>query len=345
MRDRCGLLKQAWYAAALSEELTANRPIARLILEQPLVLWRGEGGRVVAMEDRCAHRNAPLSKGKVLNDKLSCPYHGWVYDGDGRCVNVPSEGADAAPPSCVVPCFPSAEQHGLVWVWMGDNAPTREPFAIPHWQAPGWGSYYMVTQFANEVTHLVENFMDVPHTTYVHFGWFRRPAYKRVRVVVERTGDSVLVTYDQPRDSIGFTGRILNPAGAPMQHTDRFYMPNTTRVDYKFGPNRGFTITSTCTPRAPFDTVVYTSISYNLGWINALAPLWLPSYTRKVIAQDVQIMRIHGDNLQRFGGSTRFHCTSADRLHEYIESLREHALNGGRGPAPDPRTDELFFWI
>jgi phenylpropionate dioxygenase-like ring-hydroxylating dioxygenase large terminal subunit len=344
MRERSGLLKEAWYAAARSPELTGARPLGRVILEQPLVLWRS-GGRPVAMEDRCAHRNAALSKGAVFDGKLGCPYHGWVYDHEGRCVEVPSSGPDAAPPQCGVRRFPAVERHGLVWVWMGDTAPTREPFPMPYWDTPGWGTYYMVTEFPNEVTHLVENFMDVPHTTFVHVGWFRRPAHKRVRVVVERTSDSVLVTYDLPNDEIGFTGRILNPDGAPTEHTDKFYMPNTTRVDYTFGPRRGFTITSTCTPRGPFATTVYTLISYKLGWLNALAPLWLPFYTREVIRQDVQIMRIQGDNLRRFGGEMCFNSTEADLLHQYIESLRDHAELGGAGPAPEPRIDEVFFWI
>jgi phenylpropionate dioxygenase-like ring-hydroxylating dioxygenase large terminal subunit len=258
---------------------------------------------------------------------------------------VPSNGSDAAPPQCRVRHFPTVERHGLVWVWMGDTPPTHEPFPMPYWDTPGWGTYYMVTEFPNEVTHLVENFMDVPHTTFVHVGWFRRPAHKRVRVVVERTADSVLVIYDLPDDEIGFAGRILNPDGAPTGHTDKFYMPNTTRVDYTFGPRRGFTITSTCTPRGPFETTVYTLISYKLGWLNALAPLWLPFYTREVIRQDVQIMRIQGDNLRRFGGEMRFHSTAADLLHEHVESLREHAERGGTGPAPGPRVDEVFFWI
>jgi phenylpropionate dioxygenase-like ring-hydroxylating dioxygenase large terminal subunit len=244
-----------------------------------------------------------------------------------------------------VPSFPVIERDGLIWVWMGERPPTREPFAMPYWDAEGWGTYYMVTEFGNEVTHLVENFMDVPHTTFVHAGWFRRAAQKEVRVIVERASDSVLVTYDLPHDEIGFTGRILNPDREPMTHTDKFYMPNNTRVDYTFGSRRGFTITSTCTPRGPYDTIVYTLISYRLGWLNALAPLWLPFYTRRVIEQDVDIMRNQGANLQRFGGETNFHSTPADRLHEYIESLRDHAERGGQGPAPSPRRDEVFFWI
>ncbi|MDQ3002812.1 MAG: aromatic ring-hydroxylating dioxygenase subunit alpha [Fibrobacterota bacterium] len=345
MIDACGGLREHWYAAALSWELTEKRPLGRIILERPLVLWRTTGGDAIAMEDRCAHRNAPLSEGQVFDGRIGCPYHGWVYDREGRCVSVPSEGPDAPPPSCKVPSHPVRERHGLIWVWMGEGEPSGDPFPMPYLDAPGWGAYYMATEFANEVTHLVENFMDVPHTRFVHFGWFRKPSGKRVRVEVERTPDSVLVTYHLPEDKIGFAGRILNPEGAPTEHTDRFYMPNTTRVDYTFGPKRGFTITSTCTPRGPFDTMVYTLISYKLGWLNALAPAWLPFYTRKVIRQDVDIMRIHGDNLRRFGRETRFHSTPADLLHEFIESLRDHSARRDPSPPPAPRTEEVFFWI
>jgi len=347
MLDRCGRLKENWYAAALSAELTGKRPIGRIILEMPLVLWRSGEGGAVAMEDRCAHRNAPLSHGHVFAGKIGCPYHGWVYDQQGRCVEVPSEGPQAGSPNCGVRRFPTLERHGLIWVWMGDADPVGEPFPMPYRdsRAQGWDTFYMVTEFANEVTHLVENFMDVPHTRFVHLGWFRKPGNKRIRVEVERTADSVLVSYHHPEDRIGFAGRILNPQGAPTVHTDKFYMPNTTRVDYTFGPKRGFTITSTCSPRGPFDTVVYTLISYKLGWLNALAPVWLPYYTRKVIRQDVDIMRIQGDNLRRFGGGTRFHSTSADLLHEYIESLRDHAEKADGSPPPEPRTDEVRFWI
>ena len=139
LRDRCGLLKNAWYAAALSQELIAKRPLGRVILEQPLVLWRADASRAVAMEDRCAHRNAALSKGAVFGGRLGCAYHGWVYDGDGQRVSVPSEGKITSSLPCGVATFPVREQDGLVWVWMGDGSPTCDPFPMPYWDSPGWG--------------------------------------------------------------------------------------------------------------------------------------------------------------------------------------------------------------
>ena len=297
------------------------------------------------MEDRCAHRNAALSKGAVFDGKLGCPYHGWVYDHEGRCVEVPSSGPDAAPPQCGVRRFPAVERHGLVWVWMGDTRPTREPFPMPYWDTPGWGTYYMVTEFPNEVTHLVENFMDVPHTTFVHVGWFREPAHKRVRVVVERTPDSVLVTYDLPNDEIGFTGRILNPDGAPTEHTDKFYMPNTTRVDYTFGPRRGFTITSTCTPRGPFATT-------RLHAHQLQARL-----AERAGAAVAAVLHARGHSPGRADHAhpgrqpapfRRRDALQLDRRRPAARVHRVAARSRGarrRGPAPEPRIDEVFFWI
>jgi hypothetical protein len=122
-------------------------------------------------------------------------------------------------------------------------------------------------------------------------------------------------------------------------------MPNVTRVDYTFGDERAFVITSTCTPRAPFDTLVYTLISYKLGHplLLRLGRRLLPWYTRRVIEQDVDIMALHGENL-RHHGAPRFHSSAADLLHEHIESLRVAAALGVSEPAP-PRSDTIEMWI
>ena len=367
MRETHGLLRDHWYAAARSVEVTAKKPLGRTVLEEMLVLWRpAAGGPAVAMRDRCLHRNALLSEGDLFDGLIGCPYHGWTYDPSGNCVQIPSEGegapstvkrltvvgegCGAARTSCDssarrLPTFPVKEQDGLVWVWMGDGAPTHEPFRMPYWDAPGWNAYYMTTEFDNGVTNLVENFMDVPHTVFVHKGWFRDKRRTSVRATVERTKDSVLVTYDQPRDSIGFTGKILNPKNLPMVHTDKFYMPNNTRVDYVWGEHeRAFVITSTCTPVGPQKTLVFTLISYKLGPFNGIASLFLPWYTRQVIQQDVEIMEIQGRGIRHYGG-VEFQSTPADALHVHIEALRDWAAAGGVGAPPEPTVDEMEFWI
>jgi phenylpropionate dioxygenase-like ring-hydroxylating dioxygenase large terminal subunit len=348
MRFQCGTLHENWYVAALSRQVTSKKPYAATIMEEPLVLFRDHRGRAAALLDRCLHRNAPLSKGALFDGCIGCPYHGWTYNGQGDLVIVPSE--DQKPtshPGLAVPRFPTVEQDGLVWVYMGTRglAEERSPFRLPHAGERGWSSYLMLTEFDGDVTDLVENFMDVPHTEFVHSGWFRRASNARpVEVVLERTADAVHVEYFKPDDSIGFANWLLNPDRTPMTHTDRFFMPNVTRVDYMWGAHRGFVITSQITPITPKRALVYTAITFRFGAFTALARLLLPLYTRAVIQQDVRIMAVQTANLGRFG-QRAFHGTTADAIHRAIESLRDFAAAGERGDAPEPSRERLRFWM
>ncbi|MFT7624050.1 MAG: phenylpropionate dioxygenase-like ring-hydroxylating dioxygenase large terminal subunit, partial [Myxococcota bacterium] len=249
-------------------------------------------------------------------------------------------------PNRAVRTFPVREESGLVWVYLGDpDDIVGEPFAFPRFGEEGWGTYTMVTPFDNSVTNCVENFMDVPHTITVHRGWFRSDKKQAVRTTVERTPGSVLVTYHQDADSIGFSGRVFNPRNEPVTHTDQFTMPNITRVDYDFGTSRSFIITSQCTPISPMKTLVYTAITYRLGnpIFNALGRMVLPPYTRKVIQQDVEIMANQGESLKRYGQD--FSNAPVDVIHQWIQSLRDFARSGGQGEPPAPATAEVTFWI
>jgi phenylpropionate dioxygenase-like ring-hydroxylating dioxygenase large terminal subunit len=367
--SRCGALKDAWYVGCLSTELSAKKPLSRTILGTPVVLFRDASGRPAALLDRCLHRNARLSAGATFDGTLGCPYHGWVYDETGACVEIPSLGPSqrgsvlgdvghAKAGLSLRPCdvgrvqrFPTREQDGLVFVLMsGDEATARQPpHRVPHWNEPGWTSYFMVTRFPNGVTNLVENFMDVPHTVFVHKGWFRTRRRTQVPATVERTASSVLVTYEQAHDELTGAGFLLNPTGEPMVHTDHFLAPNVTRVDYLWGSRSGYVISSQVTPIGPLDSLVYTSISYRLPFDvpgNLVARglrrfmFW---YTTQVIGQDVDIMRVQREG---FGaGPLSFQSTEADLLHADIEAVRAWLREGGHGVGPGAEKRRISFWI
>lgn len=349
MRWQIGTLHQAWYAACQSKDLKAGAPLARTLLEEPIVLFRGADGVATALIDRCLHRNAALSAGTVRDGCIACPYHGWTYGADGAIVRVPSEGPGQTSRRLRAERFPVREQEGLVWVWMGEPeaAERVEPFRMPIGGTDGWKHYYMYTEFDGDVTDLAENFMDVPHTAFVHAGWFRselKHEPKHAEADVVRTHDAVHVTYHQEDDAIGFSERLFNPDGAPMTHTDRFYMPNTTRVDYHWGERRGFIISSTITPISPDRAMVFTSIALRFGVLTRLARRLFPLYTRIVINQDVDIMRVQTGTLGRFG-RRRFFGTEADVIHRSIELLREHRLAGEVGPPPKRLERRIEFWM
>lgn len=368
---RCGALKDFWYVACLSSELRAGAPLARMLFGTPLVLFRDARGAPAALFDRCLHRNAALSHGDVFDGKLGCPYHGWVYDASGACVEIPSLGPSqqgalldaqghAEAGLKLRPCdvgrvrhFATLEQDGLVFVFPGDDVASarRPPFRVPKWGEAGWTTYFMVTRFPNGVTNLVENFMDVPHTVFVHRGWFRTRATKQVPATVARRGGEVLVTYEQQQDELTGAGVLMNPTGAPMQHTDHFIAPNVTRVDYLWGERSGYVISSQVTPVGPLESVVYTSISYRLPWDLPGAPLarglkrFMRWYTTQVIGQDVDIMRVQRQGLTHAPGGLEFTSTEADLLHADIEALRGWLRDGAHGEGPPNASRRISFWI
>jgi len=161
-------LRNQWYAAAEADELGAG-PVGRILLNEPIVMYRTPDGRPVAMEDRCCHRRAPLSKGKIEGANLRCGYHGFLYGPDGKVVWVP--GQDKIPPGAAVKTYPLIEKYGLVWIWMGVAA-RRDEALIPDefkWNvAPGWVSTGARLPVAANHMLLVDNLMDLSHVPFLH---------------------------------------------------------------------------------------------------------------------------------------------------------------------------------
>lgn len=183
------VLRRYWYPVVRAFDLTES-PLAATLLTEPIVVWRGDGGRVSAALDRCPHRESPLSIGRVVAGCLECPYHGWSYDGDGRCVLVPSSGPGAAiPPRAHLHTVRAVERYGHVWVCLEDpvagipevaedSDPAFRLIASPveHWKA--------------SATRMVDNFLDISHFPYVHQGTFGAGADPEVgKVEMEDLGD------------------------------------------------------------------------------------------------------------------------------------------------------------
>ena len=161
-------LRNSWYVAAWDREVSRN-PLARVLLGEPVVLYRKEDGTPVALEDRCCHRHLPLSKGKLEADRLRCGYHGLVFDADGRCVEIP--GQASIPPQARVRSYPTLERFRWVWIWMGDPA-KADPERIPNWW---WAGHPQWAFSRPDPIHvrcnyqlISDNVLDVTHLAYVH---------------------------------------------------------------------------------------------------------------------------------------------------------------------------------
>ena len=119
---RVGIDPNHWYPAAWSRELKAGATYAARFAGDPIVLVRPKdpANPVFALEDRCAHRQVPLSDGAVEGCAVRCGYHGWAYDMSGRCTDVPYLGKGKLPNG--VRAYPCREVDGLIFVFPGDPA-------------------------------------------------------------------------------------------------------------------------------------------------------------------------------------------------------------------------------
>lgn len=160
------LLAACWLAVATSAELK-DTPHAVKVLEQNLVLWRDAHGDARAFHDRCPHRGARLSLGRTSDGLLICPYHGWRFSGDGKCVHRPAHPKDTPPSIAATRAFRVSERYGLVWVCLGE--PRLGFPSFPAHGAPGKRSVIdPAVDFAACAPRVVENFLDMAHFPFVH---------------------------------------------------------------------------------------------------------------------------------------------------------------------------------
>ncbi|WP_077034717.1 aromatic ring-hydroxylating dioxygenase subunit alpha [Pelomonas sp. KK5] len=162
-------VRQSWYVAAWADEIKPGEKLARTLLGEPVLLYRGaESGQVAALEDRCCHRGLPLSHGCVRGDQVQCGYHGLVFDARGQCTMVP--GQALIPPAAKVKRYVVAEQDHLVWIWMGDEA-RADAAQIPRhpWHDdPAWEWVKDRYPVAANYQLITDNLMDLTHVGYVH---------------------------------------------------------------------------------------------------------------------------------------------------------------------------------
>jgi vanillate O-demethylase monooxygenase subunit len=192
-------IRNCWYVAAWEHEVPVDGLFSRTVVGEPLLLFRVSSGAVVALEDRCCHRQAPLSRGRKEGDCVRCGYHGLKFNSDGVCVEIP--GLDSIPPKACVRRFPVLVQNKWVFVWMGD--PTKadatllpDNFSCNH---PAWRYLPGYLHYATPYELIADNLLDFSHLSYVHaatLGGSEQIA--RIRPTVEKIERGIRVKREVP---------------------------------------------------------------------------------------------------------------------------------------------------
>jgi phenylpropionate dioxygenase-like ring-hydroxylating dioxygenase large terminal subunit len=186
-------LLNCWQAAAYGREVGAAL-FPRRLLDEAVLLFRDSGGTVQAIADKCAHRGLPLSRGRLHGDIVQCGYHGMQFDGSGTCLGVP--GQDHIPAGAVVRAYPVIEQHGFVWIWMGDpDASARAAIPDMFWfDDPAWTCVSGYHNVGADYRLLNDNLLDLSHESFVHVETIGNEAVADSPVSAEIVDDTVRVS-------------------------------------------------------------------------------------------------------------------------------------------------------
>jgi phenylpropionate dioxygenase-like ring-hydroxylating dioxygenase large terminal subunit len=170
---------EAWYPIAYVKDLTKDRPFSFTLLDRDLAIWWDRNSHQwQAFSDRCPHRLARLSEGRIAEDGLlECPYHGWAFTGEGKCdrlpQQLPTDRANTSKRACV-DTFAAVERQGLLFIYPGTPS-LADPQTIPIIPAieddpSAWLVMDTFRDLPYDASTLLENVLDPSHLPYTHHG-------------------------------------------------------------------------------------------------------------------------------------------------------------------------------
>ncbi len=335
------MLKNFWYACEFSAEIT-NKPKRITMLNQDFVRYRDSQGQAIALKDLCAHRGAALSLGKVEEDCIRCPYHGWKYQSNGTCIEIPANQSGVLiPKRARVDAYPVQEKYGLVWLFWGD-LPEKErpplPF-LPEFGDPAFRCVYGDFTWNAHYTRVLDNLIDISHLPFIHpnsqgRGRVEEPQIEEYDVHLEEWSASATVTGKKPKKTRAFWKPILNKQGSrPWSVTVTFYMPNITRLKFDF-PIGSFKLII-FSAHLPIDS--NTTVSKWLFLRNFITVPWADRDARKrtlrIMLEDKPVVESQRPRVVPYDLAAELHVP-ADSLSIAYRQLRQKCLDMGWGIEP-----------
>lgn len=212
-------IKNAWYIAAWASEISEESLLSRTLLGVPVIMYRTAEGEAVVMEDRCCHRFAPLSAGRLEGNDVRCMYHGLKFDPSGQCIEIPGE--DKVPPQMKVQTFPFVEKDKLLWIWLGDEtkADPDDIVDMPYLDSPDWRYNEGLIHYDANYKLIADNLLDFTHLAYVHENTIGTNQAGQQRPVEERTDFGIRVTHNWNND---IPSPMIKMAGGFTDKVDRW---------------------------------------------------------------------------------------------------------------------------
>ncbi|XP_056682463.1 protochlorophyllide-dependent translocon component 52, chloroplastic-like [Spinacia oleracea] len=308
-----------WYAVAPVRDLDKRVPHGKRVIGIDLVVWWDPNEKSwKAFDDRCPHRLAPLSEGRIDQwGRLQCVYHGWCFNGSGQCKLIPQAPTDGPPvhtskKACVA-SYPCTVQNDILWFWPNsdpqyqDILTKKQPPYIAEIDDPSYAKSMGTRDINYGYEVLVENLMDPAHVPYAHYGIMRIPTDKN-RPKADREGGRHLEINVQTLDKCGFTAQ-------QERGISKFYPPCVFYVVPKStmnqdqpekeseGKERRFLLIFFCIPVSPGKSRLIWSFPRNFAvWVDRIVPRWIFHIDQNLILDsDLYLLHLEEHKIMETG--------------------------------------------
>lgn len=295
-----GILKNSWYVGTLSAEIAKGKFKKIVINNEPILLFRDSQNQVHGIRDICPHRGIPFSFGRIVDDKVECPYHGWKFDGAGVCREIPSlcEGQDLDCTKIRVKNYPVLEQYGVIWVFWGDkNAdPAKAPpppklSAMPEGKTP---NIVKIATFKCHIDHAVIGLMDPAHGPYVHKSvlWRDERSMKEKRKMFGPVPFGFQMRRHQPSSN----SKAYKILGGELTTEITFTLPSV-RIEHIRAGKRNLYAFTGLTPLNEKETMIHQLMYWDIPWLGAIKP-FLKWFTHHFLYQDIDAVEKQQEGLK-----------------------------------------------
>jgi phenylpropionate dioxygenase-like ring-hydroxylating dioxygenase large terminal subunit len=302
---------------------TKKTKASRMFGGNKLVMFPGKNGETKVIDDTCPHRGAMLSKGKVVGDCIQCPYHGWLFNGDGRLIHVPT--SNIVPKKSDVMSYPVEELYDFVWSVPEDSLVS--PPLYPTMEGEGW---HMVTgshEVKGNWIDWVANATDISHINYVHDFADENNGSVDQMTVENSTDRTKCTAWVRPKAAHLFT-RHMQVERSPI--VSEFIYPNTTIIHIKLKEPYEFVTYTTLTPVNKTTTRITWCFAHNINLGDPMMMRMLNEHfqwqMKKTISEDEAIIsEIPEDfNFKVNVSCDKFQTTVLNRLHGMLVDNEEN---------------------
>ena len=291
-------VQDIWYFAGLSSDVKTGALIRRVIAGEPITLGRKRDGSVFALRDICPHRAAPLSEGRIVDDSVECPYHGWKFGTtDGACQEIPALTPDQEMNTTKIKVrhFPTREDGQLIWVYLSSDkrfadTPPINPPSFPFANRKPVISDALTLNC--HVDHAVIGLMDPAHGPYVHGQWWWRSEHsmhEKAKAFEPRERGFAMAAHSPSSNSFAY--KLLG--GKPVTEIS-FTLPGIRTEEIKVG-NKTLLSFTAVTPIDETRTEIRQIFFTDMAVVKLLSPL-IKIGARKFLRQDARMV-----DLQQMG--------------------------------------------